>query len=181
MKKKKNLKNSFTLLELVIVIIIIGILAATISISIPNNKVQTEADKIKTYFRLAHSAALKYDGWDVSKRFWSAVCFEINESNNSVSVYIKKQNTSGVVTKEYLTNPLNQKDLNETAFKSTLSASVNVICFSPFGDMFENNISESTLITKNEEINITDPTDSSEKRELIITSSGFIYDLNTSE
>ena len=54
-------KPSFTLLELVIVIIIIGILAATISISIPDNRLQLAADQIISHIRYTQSLALKED------------------------------------------------------------------------------------------------------------------------
>jgi len=167
-KQKRNLK-SFTLLELVIVIIIIGILAAAINISIPNNTLQTETDKMKNYFRIAHSYGLKYDGWSETNQSWKSVCFEINESNNSVSAYINEN------PKKYIINPLNKKDLNNTQFKSNISADFNIICFSPFGDIFENNISKNNLITHDKEINLSY---GGKIKTLIITPTGFIYESN---
>ncbi len=58
---KKVLRPSFTLLELVIVIIIIGILASAISISIPNDKLQLAADNLVKNIRFTQSLALKDD------------------------------------------------------------------------------------------------------------------------
>ena len=58
---KKDLSPSFTILELVIVIIIIGILAATISISFPNNNLQLAADNLIKNIRFTQSLALKDD------------------------------------------------------------------------------------------------------------------------
>ena len=55
------MKPSFTILELVIVIIIIGILISTISISIPNNHLRIAADNLAKNIRFAESLALKDD------------------------------------------------------------------------------------------------------------------------
>jgi len=151
---KRNLKkidsNSFSLLEVIIVIVIIGILASVITIPSIDNTLQIESDKMENYFRTAHATGLKWDGFDVSKDYWSAVCFEVNESNNTISAYIKNKDS-----KEFLKDALDQKELKNVKFKSKISASFTIICFSPFGDLFDNNISKTNLITKQNEINLT--------------------------
>ena len=55
------MKPSFSILELIIVILIIGILASTISITIPTDKLQTAADDIIKNIRFTQSLALKDD------------------------------------------------------------------------------------------------------------------------
>ena len=55
------MKPSFTILELVIVLVIIGILASSISIFIPNNNLQLAADDLIKNIRFTESLALKDD------------------------------------------------------------------------------------------------------------------------
>jgi len=55
------LKPSFTILELVIVIIVIAILVSTVSIFIPNNNLQVAADNLIKNLRFTESLALKDD------------------------------------------------------------------------------------------------------------------------
>jgi len=65
LKKLKNLNkrfsSSFTLLELVIVIILIGILAAVLPILVPNNNLQIAADNLIKNIYFTQSLALKDD------------------------------------------------------------------------------------------------------------------------
>ena len=55
------MRPSFTILELVIVIVIIGILASTISITMPNNNLQRAADNLIKNIQYTQSLALKDD------------------------------------------------------------------------------------------------------------------------
>jgi len=55
------LKPSFTLLELVIVIIIIGIIASTIMIPSPVDRLQLATDVVEKYINFTHTLALKDD------------------------------------------------------------------------------------------------------------------------
>ena len=60
-KLNKKVLPSFTILELILVIVIIGILVSTISIYIPNNNLQVAADQIISHIRYTQSLALKED------------------------------------------------------------------------------------------------------------------------
>ena len=55
------MKPSFTILELVIVLIIISILVSSVSIFIPNNNLRVAADNLAKNIRFAQSLALKDD------------------------------------------------------------------------------------------------------------------------
>ena len=55
------MKSSFTLLELIVVIILIAILSFSINISIPDDRLQLATDSIKRYLNYTHSLALKDD------------------------------------------------------------------------------------------------------------------------
>jgi len=60
-RKKYNISSSFTFLELLFIIIIIGILAASVSYNIIPNKLYIAADEIINNIRFTQSLALKDD------------------------------------------------------------------------------------------------------------------------
>ena len=60
-KLNKEVLPSFTLLELIIVLIIIGILALSVSIKLPDNNLQVAADELVKNIRFTQSLALKDD------------------------------------------------------------------------------------------------------------------------
>jgi prepilin-type N-terminal cleavage/methylation domain-containing protein len=165
---KKNLK-AFTLIELLIVIIIIGIIISSVSFNLKPNTLALEKDRIKHYFMYANNIGLKWDGYDPLKPEVAAVCFEVNGSNNSISAYIQKWDNS----EEFLKDPTNQnKEINNTKFQSNITATFTKICFSTNGDLFENNLSMQNLIKTPQKITLSDG-----KREenLTIEPSGAIH------
>jgi len=78
------LKPSFSILELVIVIIIIGILASTFMIPSSVNKLQLATDTIEKYINFTHSLALKEDMYQPFPK-------ENNVTENNRSKYWFKQ------------------------------------------------------------------------------------------
>ena len=60
-KKLNNLSSAFTLIELLVVIIVIGLLAATLSFNFAPNKLQLAADQLIKNIKLTQSLALKDD------------------------------------------------------------------------------------------------------------------------
>ncbi len=60
-KLNKGISPSFTFLELVLVIVIIGILASSLPILVPNNNLQLAADSLIKNIRFTQSLALKDD------------------------------------------------------------------------------------------------------------------------
>ncbi len=75
LKKRKKLNNSssaFTLIEILVVIIVIGILAATLSFNFAPNKLQLAADQLIKNIRLTQSLALKDDKYQPFPKSTSA-------------------------------------------------------------------------------------------------------------
>ena len=69
-------------------------------------------------------------------------------------------------------NSLNNKELKQIKFNANLSATFQKICFSPFGDLYKNNISNNNSLTKNNFIFLKK---NSHQKTLIITPTGYIH------
>ena len=95
------MRPSFTILELVIVIIIIGLLASTISIYIPNNNLRLAADNLAKNIRFTESLALKDDKYQPfpednssveqnRSKYWFKQWWhlKITNANNDIIYYI---------------------------------------------------------------------------------------------
>jgi len=139
------MKSSFTLLELIVVIILIGILSFSINISIPDDRLQLATDSIKKYLNYTHSLALKDDKYlpfpennttlekDRSKywfrRFWQ---FRMGKSNSCYFFEIySDDNLNGDASpvSEFAKDPLDNKYIAGNYHTSTAVKDANLCNF----------------------------------------------------
>jgi len=139
------MKSSFSLLELIIVIILIGILSFSINISIPDDRLQLATDSIKRYLNYTHSLALKDDKYlpfpenntileeNRSKywfrRFWQ---FRMGKSNSCYFFEIySDDNLNGIASpvSEIARDPLNNKYIDGNYTPSTALKDANLCNF----------------------------------------------------
>ena len=120
------MKPSFTLLELVIVIILIAILAFSINVSIPNDKLQLATDSLKRYLNYTHSLALKDDKFipipDNSsenneskywfRRFWQLKLGKTTKNTFFIQVYTDSDLNGSISVSDYAKDPLTNKYIN---------------------------------------------------------------------
>jgi len=111
------MKKAFTMIELVFVIVIIGVLAATIIPSSKSNHLQEAAIQLLSHIRYTQHLAIINDTYDATddewyKKRWQLVFFEGVEANNQVA-YTIFSDTVGSSTGnpqeiEIALNPLNK-------------------------------------------------------------------------
>jgi len=152
------LKPSFTLFELVIVIIIIAILSAVISISIPNNKLQNAVDSLERYIDYTHSLALKDDKYNFTTQYWYKRWWKISISATKNGQYFfevfSDMNLNGNDdVNEIAKDPLTGKYLKGNYPASTASSDCNLSKFNIKLVKFKYNGIEST-ITSNKRLNL---------------------------
>ena len=90
-KQKKCNSSAFTLLELLVVIIIIGIIVATLSFNVSPNKLEIAADQLINHIKTTQSVALKDDKY---QPFPNHTCDNTAEGNiecNRTKYWFKQQ------------------------------------------------------------------------------------------
>ncbi len=136
------MKPSFTLLELIIVIILIAILAFSINISIPNNKLQIAADNLKRYLNYTHSLALKDDKFypipkkltsieeNKSKywfrRFWQLKIGKTTKGTFFIQVFNDSDLNGSISVNDYAKDALNNKYINGNYSSLTADPDANL-------------------------------------------------------
>ena len=75
--KKSVFHNSFTLIELVFVIVVIGILAAVIVPRIHSNKLQEAANQLVSHIRYTQHLAMIDDRFDSSDPTWYKTLWQV--------------------------------------------------------------------------------------------------------
>ena len=160
------MKPSFTLLELVIVIILIGILAATISISIPNDKLQTATDTLIKYIDYTHSLALKDDKYQVFsknksnlsdnnlahywyKKWWRISIGVNNKGNYYFEVYTDMNLNGNDEVNETAKDPLTGKYLKGNYSVNTASKDTNLSRFGIKKIIYKYENKEKNITTSN--------------------------------
>ena len=139
------MKPSFTLLELVIVIIIIGILVSTVSIFIPNDNLRLAADNLAKNIRFTKSLALKDDKYqpfpnnDTSqeenrskywfRRFWQIKIAKNQTDNFYFVVYNDDDLDNNPDVKDMAKDPLTNKYINGNYYSNTSDKDANLSTF----------------------------------------------------
>ena len=147
-------KDAFTIYELIIVIVTIGILAAVAIPRLKTNTLQEETLKVVDFIRYTQHLAMIDDKYDPQDANWQqkAWCIQINENNLTIF-------SGGIYAKD----PIDQSNIQKKEFTITLSPN-KTICFDEIGRPYENSIQYSNLL----------------RNELIITTSYEGEDINIS-
>jgi len=118
------MKKAFSMIELIFIIIILGVLGATIKMNMPDNRLLSDRNFILQKIKEKQMYALSYDNFDYknSKFIDGRTCIAINrDSINSIEKKSKK-------TKRYLISS-----------KTTISPDDLNICFDNFGRPYKLN------------------------------------------
>ena len=143
LNKRSFLRPSFTLIELIIVIIIIGVLAYTLTFKFAPNNIQAAADKLINDLRYTQSLALKDDKYypypennssieqNRSKYWfkqWWQLRFKISHGNYLYSIFsdspsetISSNFNLQPSAREYAINPLSAKYASSVSSSGTYS------------------------------------------------------------
>ncbi len=139
------MRPSFTILELVIVIIIIGILVSTVSIFIPNNNLRLAADDLAKNIRFTESLALKDDKYQPFpknntsqeenrskywfRRFWQIKIAKNKTDNFYFVVYSDDDLDNNADVGEMAKDPLTNKYINGNYYSNTSDKDANLSTF----------------------------------------------------
>ncbi|QCI28042.1 hypothetical protein [Caminibacter pacificus] len=118
----KALKPSFTIIELIIVIIIIGIIAYTINFNFFDNNLKVAADQVENHIRYTESLAMKDDKYQPfpkstssadtnQSKFWFMQWWQIRFSVNSNNEYfyeIFSDSTKSTTYFDHIGNPVSE-------------------------------------------------------------------------
>ncbi len=156
-------RPSFTLLELVIVIILIAILSFSINISIPDNRLQIATDIFKNYINFTRSLALKDDKYipfpknnssvetNKSKkwfrRFWQLKIGKTSDNKFFLQVYTDSDLNGSISVGDYAKNPLNGKYINGNYNSSTADRDANLSNFGITNITYKYNGTVNTITT----------------------------------
>ncbi|OQX74782.1 MAG: hypothetical protein B6D59_01145 [Campylobacteraceae bacterium 4484_4] len=138
----REIKNAFTLIELIIVIILLGVLAAAAKMAMPDNALLSDTEFIKQQIRQKQMQSLLMDHYDFSDPVWR------NSSYDDTCVELTK---SALQTMQ--TNEARKYRLHD---KTTLSVdpAVSKICFDTLGRPYKNDYRLNNFLKKPIELDI---------------------------
>ncbi len=124
------MKRAFTIVELIFVIVVIGILAASAMINMPDNRLYTDSDFIVQKIKQIRSNALNIDHSKPGSDSWRSEDYLTNYETNSTCVvltkdYFKTLEKNSKSNRKYHLSPL-----------TTISPSGQKICFDNLGRAF---------------------------------------------
>jgi len=142
--------RGFTLFELVLVIVVIGILAIVVVPRLGTNNEMVDQTKAVDYARYAQHLAMIDDGFWATKKYWRKSAWCVMLSDNNISVYKDIYDNNGFVKRK-----LAKVNGKEMIFwpKSEVNDTKS-ICFDEIGRPYLNNIELSNLLKKPIEIRI---------------------------
>jgi Tfp pilus assembly protein PilE len=137
------MRKAFSMIELIFIVIIIGILASAVQMSMPDPKLYSDSDYIIQKISQTRMQALLYDHAVLGDEQWregdyNDTCIKLN--------------------KDYLNN-LDKKTNNPKKYsissRTTLSASVEKVCFDYLGRPYKNDYKLNNFLKMPIELNIT--------------------------
>ncbi len=155
------IKKAFTIVELIVVMIIIGIIYAAAKMSIPNNRFYSDVDFIIQKIKQKQLYAIGYDSFSFdngrSSSFDESICITIDKNT------LNDNENSSSSQKKY------QIDLQTTI---SIDANDQKICFDHLGRVYRSNLELNNLLKLPIEFNITNQ--DKIKKLMIMPISGFI-------
>ncbi len=135
-------RPSFTLLELIVVIILIAILSFSINISIPNDKLQLASDTLNRYVHYTNSLALKNDKYlpipnnsseEDKSKYWFRRFYQLKIAvkNNYyyAAVYSDEDLDNYIDVNEIAKDPLTNKYIDGSHYFPTADKDSNLSTF----------------------------------------------------
>ena len=136
------MRPSFTILEIIIVIVLITIMITTINISIPDNKLNLASDTLKRYLNHTKSLALKNDKYlpipnnsseENMSKYWFKRFWQLRIGFNGNDYYVvvfNDDNLDGKILKdEKAKDPLNKKYIDGNYYSPTSDKDANLSNF----------------------------------------------------
>jgi prepilin-type N-terminal cleavage/methylation domain-containing protein len=111
-------KAAFTIVELIFVIVILGILATTAKMNMPDNKLFNDINFITSKIKAKQIYALSYDNYDYENEIFE---------DNKTCIYINK-------------DALNRDEKYQISSKTTITPNNLNICFDNLGRPYLNNL-----------------------------------------
>jgi len=125
------MKKAFTMLELIFILVVIGILAATIIPSMRTNPVQEAAVDLQSQIRYVQHLAMVDDKYDSTNSTWMANRWQIvfsGTNNNEYSITHFNINSGVASTQTYAKNPQTKADMQDISLKHNLTVSLTGSC-----------------------------------------------------
>ena len=136
-------RSAFTMIELIFIIVILSVLSAAVTMSIPDPRLKTDTDSIIQKIKSTQLKALSYSHENLNDPSWrqkdyNDTCISLNK--NSFNLIEKSQNTP----KPYLLST-----------QTTITSDISKICFDHLGHPYKTNYELNNFLKMPIELNIT--------------------------